>query len=46
MVEMVKAAVLGACYDLFLGVPRTIKDIPRDNSQQVGCVPTHPRSSS
>ena len=23
--------VLGACYDLFLGVPRTIKDIPRGN---------------
>ena len=23
--------LLGACYDLFLGVPRTIKDIPRGN---------------
>ena len=23
--------MLGACYDLFLGVPRTIKDIPRGN---------------
>jgi len=28
--------VLGACYNLFLGVPRTIKDIPQGGSIRVG----------
>jgi len=29
--EVGECLVLGACYNLFLGVPRTIKDIPRGN---------------
>jgi len=28
--------LLGACYNLFLGVPRMIKDIPRGGSISIG----------